>query len=49
MLKNGKVHLSAPKEKVTAADIEEVYGVKVIVSEVDDHKLVIPLDVNSVH
>ena len=49
MLKDGKVHLSAPKENVTAADIEEVYGVKVIVSEVDDHTLVIPLDVNSVH
>ncbi len=43
MLREGRVHLLAPKEKVAAADIEEVYGVKVILSEVDQYKIVIPL------
>jgi iron complex transport system ATP-binding protein len=44
MLKEGRVHLSAAKEQVTAADIEEVYGVKVVVGAVDRYKIVIPLD-----
>ncbi len=44
MLKEGRVHLSAAKEQVTAEDIEEVYGLKVVVGAVDRHKIVIPLD-----
>lgn len=46
MLKDGRLHLLAPKEQVTAADIEEVYGVEVLLKEVEHYKLVIPLDEN---
>ena len=44
MLKEGRVHLAAAKEQVTAADIEEVYGLKVVVGTLDRYKIVIPLD-----
>lgn len=47
MLKSGRVYLSASKETVTAVDIEQVYGVKVMVREVDGHKIVIPLELNT--
>ena len=47
MLKDGKVHISASKENITATDIEEVYGVKVIVSELNDHRIVIPLNLDT--
>jgi iron complex transport system ATP-binding protein len=46
MLKDGRVHRLADKEAVTAADIEEVYGLKVLLTEVENHKVVIPLEEN---
>ena len=44
MLRDGRVHLLAPKGEVTAEDIEKVYGVKVILGKVDHHKIVIPVE-----
>jgi hypothetical protein len=38
------VHVFAPKEQVTSADIEAVYGLKVIVGAVDHHKIVVPVE-----
>ncbi|MBN1831864.1 MAG: ABC transporter ATP-binding protein [Deltaproteobacteria bacterium] len=46
MLRDGRVHLLAPKKEVTAADIEKVFGVKVLLGEVDQYKIVIPVDEN---
>lgn len=43
MLRDGHVHLLTPKEKVRAEDIEKVYGVKVIIGEVGQNKVVIPV------
>ncbi|MBN1664425.1 MAG: ABC transporter ATP-binding protein [Deltaproteobacteria bacterium] len=47
MLREGRVHLLAPREEVTAQDIEKVYGVKVILGDVDQYKIVIPVNENS--
>jgi iron complex transport system ATP-binding protein len=44
MLKEGKVHFLSPKEKVTPEDIESVYGVKVIISQINEYKVVIPFE-----
>jgi iron complex transport system ATP-binding protein len=44
MLKDGVVHSLSPKAMVTAAEIEEVYGVKVIIRQVNENKVVIPMD-----
>ena len=44
MLKDGVVHSLSPKAMLTAAEIEEVYGVKVIISQVNENKVVIPMD-----
>ena len=44
MLKEGKVHTLAPREAVVARDIEDVYGVKVILSQVNGYQVVIPID-----
>jgi len=44
MLKAGMVHSLFPKAMLTSADIEEVYGVKVIISQVNENKVVIPVD-----
>jgi len=44
MLKGGVVHFLSPKDMVTSAAIEEVYGVKVIIGHVDGHKVIIPVD-----
>ena len=44
MLKGGVVHFLSPKEMVTSAAIEEVYGVKVIIGQVNEHKVIIPVD-----
>ncbi len=45
MLKGGVVHFLSSKEMVTPADIEEVYGVRVIMSQVNGHKIIVPMDV----
>ena len=44
MLKNGKVHFLSSKEKVTPEDIEEVFGVKVIISKINEHRVIIPVE-----
>ena len=44
ILKEGMVHSLSPKAMLTSADIEEVYGVKVIISQVNENKVVIPVD-----
>jgi ABC-type cobalamin/Fe3+-siderophores transport system ATPase subunit len=44
MLKDGVVHSLSPRAMLTAAEIEEVYGVKVIISQVNENKVVIPMD-----
>lgn len=44
MLKDGKVHFLSSKEEVTPEDIEAVYGVKVIISKIDDYQVIIPLN-----
>lgn len=44
MLKNGKVHFLSPKEKVMPEDIEEVYGVKVIISKINEYQVIIPFE-----
>ena len=46
MLKDGKVHFMSPKEKVTPEDIEEVYGVKVMISHINGYQVIIPIDTN---
>lgn len=43
MLKDGRVHLAAPKDQVAEKDIEEVYGLKVKFQEWEAIKVVIPL------
>ena len=47
LLKNGKVHTFAPREAITAAVIEEVYGVRVILQEVQGYPVMIALDPSS--
>ena len=44
MLKDGKVHCLSPKEDVTAENILEIYGVEVTITEINKHKVIIPLD-----
>jgi iron complex transport system ATP-binding protein len=44
MLKDGAVHSLSPKAMLTAAEIEKVYGVKVIISRVNENRIVIPMD-----
>jgi len=44
MLKDGKVHFLSPKEEVIPKDIEKVYGVKVIISKINEHKVIVPLE-----
>jgi iron complex transport system ATP-binding protein len=44
MLKEGTVHALAPKDAITPMDIEEVYGIKVLVTSVEDYRVVIPID-----
>lgn len=44
MLRDNQVHLLAPKGEVMAEDIEKVYGVNVILSEVNQYKIVIPVE-----
>lgn len=44
MLKDGKVHVLSPKEDITPKDIEEVYGVKVMISHVNGHQVIVPVD-----
>jgi len=44
MLKDGVVHSLSPKGMLTAAEIEEVYGVKVSISRVNETTVVIPMD-----
>ena len=44
LLKNGKVHAFATREAITAEVIEEVYGVKVILQEVQGYPVMIALD-----
>jgi len=44
MLKEGAVHFLSPKEMVNPAAIEEVYGVKVIIGQVNEYQVIIPVD-----
>jgi iron complex transport system ATP-binding protein len=44
MLKEGAVHALAPKDTITPMDIEEVYGLEVILTSVGDYRVVIPID-----
>jgi iron complex transport system ATP-binding protein len=44
MLKQGKIHFLETKEKVTPEDIEAVYEVKVSISKIHKHNVVIPLE-----
>ena len=44
MLKDGVVHSLSPRAMLTAEEIEEVYGVKVIISHINENKIVIPMD-----
>jgi ABC-type cobalamin/Fe3+-siderophores transport system ATPase subunit len=46
MLKDGKVRFLAPKEKVEPENIEDMYGVKVLISKVNGHQVVIPIEEN---
>jgi iron complex transport system ATP-binding protein len=46
MLKEGKVRFLAPKAKVESEDIEDIYGVKVMISKINEHQVVIPLEGN---
>jgi iron complex transport system ATP-binding protein len=46
MLRDGKIHFLAPKEKVSPHDIEAVYGVEVIISKINEHQVVIPVEGN---
>jgi iron complex transport system ATP-binding protein len=47
MLKKGKVSFLAPKEKVKSEDIEDIYGVKVMIGKINGHQVIIPLEVTS--
>ena len=47
LLKDGKVHTLATREAITAEIIEEVYGVKVILQEVQGYPVMIALDQSS--
>ena len=47
LLKDGKVHTFATREAITAEVIEEVYGVKVILQEVQGYPVMIALDHSS--
>lgn len=44
MLKQGKIHFLSSKEKVTPEDIEAVYGVKVIISQINDYQVIVPIE-----
>jgi iron complex transport system ATP-binding protein len=44
MLKEGMVHTLAPRDAITPVDIEEVYGLKVLLTCVGDYRVVIPID-----
>lgn len=44
MLKQGKVHFLSSTEDVTPEDIEAVYGVKVIISRIHDHPVIVPIE-----
>lgn len=46
MLKEGKIHFLAPKEKVSPEDIEAVYGVKVMISKINENRVIIPIEGN---
>ncbi|MBW2060523.1 MAG: ABC transporter ATP-binding protein [Deltaproteobacteria bacterium] len=43
MLKDGTVHTLTPKEAVSPSMIQEVYGVEVILSQIKDYTVVIPI------
>jgi iron complex transport system ATP-binding protein len=47
LLKDGKVHAFATREAINAEVIEEVYGVKVILQEVQGYPVMIALDPSS--
>jgi iron complex transport system ATP-binding protein len=44
MLKEGEVHALAARDAITPRDIEEVYGLKVILTRVEDYRVVIPIN-----
>jgi iron complex transport system ATP-binding protein len=46
MLKEGKVRFLAPKAEVTPGDIEDIYGVKVMIRHINEHQVIIPLEGN---
>ncbi len=46
MLKEGKIRFLAPKAKVGPEDIEDIYGVRVMITKVNGYQVVIPLEEN---
>ncbi|MEJ2726335.1 MAG: ABC transporter ATP-binding protein [Deltaproteobacteria bacterium] len=46
MLKEGKIRFLAPKGKIEPEVIEDIYEVKVMITEINEHKVVIPLEGN---
>ncbi|MBN1365031.1 MAG: ABC transporter ATP-binding protein [Syntrophaceae bacterium] len=46
MLREGRIYISASQKEITAEDIAQVYGVKVILGEMNHYKIVIPIDEN---
>ncbi len=44
MLKEGTVHALAPRDAINPTDIEEVYGLKVLLTSVGDYRVVVPVD-----
>jgi iron complex transport system ATP-binding protein len=46
MLKEGKVRFLAPKEKIEPEDIEDIYGIKVMIGKINEHQVIIPLEGN---
>jgi iron complex transport system ATP-binding protein len=44
MLKDGKVYFLSSKEKITPEDIAAVYGVDVMISKINEHQVIVPLE-----
>jgi len=44
LLKEGRVHALATRESLSAAIIEEVYGVRVLLQEIQGHPVMVPLE-----
>ncbi|MBU2649076.1 ABC transporter ATP-binding protein [bacterium] len=44
MLKDGVIHFLSPKKEVTAAVIEEIFGVRVMLGEINSYQIIIPIN-----